>query len=49
MIEIVETSINYIKNSLLATGRKGMEELIRNMEMQGFFYDRNAGKYRIFP
>lgn len=37
MIEIVENSINFIKNSLLATGRKGMEALIKNMEMQGFF------------
>lgn len=37
MLEIVENSINYIKNSLLATNRAGMSNLIEYMEAQGFF------------
>lgn len=43
MIEVVESSINYIKNSLLATGRKGMQELIQDMERQGFFESPCSG------
>lgn len=37
MVEIAKNSIDYVKNSLLATGRKGMESLIVYMENQGFF------------
>jgi 23S rRNA maturation-related 3'-5' exoribonuclease YhaM len=37
MIEIVENSINYIKHSLLATDRPGINNLIKYMEIQGFF------------